>query len=553
MHFIVIGMLIMQAARLACGTCTFESAFGFILNCNFKKTGLFRVRNLGGLKAHFGLGFSLGDELGFAESLGNLEGDRRRAINYKNGFIPNGVGVLPASAQQPIVQALNDNHVRSRSSLTLSPELKESLVREAKASAVNEKSAKQAKQVQLMTEARPLPLGVPAFRPIPTKPPTIQMAQRRNQIVMDAGHPKLRVNNKIVEQYQYNTNPNHTFHVRNPVISQPVAVPPFQAMPNSVNKITTVLQTAEPVPAPETSHNISPNYMQFEEPKFDLRDITVEELASAANVSVDTIKRAIYVREQEMRAEYRAMLAAKLRQEFMRTSASTTTTTTTSTTTTTARPKVNIYNAASIKKSGEIPTPKVMNAPKEYYPVSYEKNFDDNFKSKVDLPPTSFSCTTQKHFPGLYADTDLGCMVFHVCALTDDGMVRKSFLCPEDTLFDQTILKCNWWFYVDCMASPSVYDSNIPISKSYQLMKSLSYFSKYAQNIKDKEMTNNEREESSRYDTEADIQMLKDVVFNKDFDDTIPVSEESQNDEAQDESRKTSTTIQDEHQHLNES
>lgn len=54
---------------------------------------------------------------------------------------------------------------------------------------------------------------------------------------------------------------------------------------------------------------------------------------------------------------------------------------------------------------------KVMNAPKEYYPVGYEKDFDDNFKSKVDLPPTSFSCVKQKHFPGLYADTDLGCMV----------------------------------------------------------------------------------------------------------------------------------------------
>lgn len=40
-----------------------------------------------------------------------------------------------------------------------------------------------------------------------------------------------------------------------------------------------------------------------------------------------------------------------------------------------------------------------MNAPKEYYPVGYDKNFDDNFKSKVDLPPTSFSCAKQKHFP----------------------------------------------------------------------------------------------------------------------------------------------------------
>jgi hypothetical protein len=52
-----------------------------------------------------------------------------------------------------------------------------------------------------------------------------------------------------------------------------------------------------------------------------------------------------------------------------------------------------------------------MNAPKEYYPVGYDKNFDDGFKTRVDLPPTSFACGDQKHFPGLYADEDLGCMV----------------------------------------------------------------------------------------------------------------------------------------------
>jgi len=68
--------------------------------------------------------------------------------------------------------------------------------------------------------------------------------------------------------------------------------------------------------------------------------------------------------------------------------------------------------------------------------------------------------------------------VFHICALTDDGLIMKSFLCPESTLFDQTILKCNWWFYTDCKSSKTLYDSNLPVSKSYQLMKSLSFFSK---------------------------------------------------------------------------
>lgn len=67
-----------------------------------------------------------------------------------------------------------------------------------------------------------------------------------------------------------------------------------------------------------------------------------------------------------------------------------------------------------------------------------------------------------------------------MCAFTDDGLTQKSFLCPESTLFDQTILKCNWWFYVDCKSSRKLYDSNIPITKSYQLMKALTFFSSYS-------------------------------------------------------------------------
>lgn len=75
--------------------------------------------------------------------------------------------------------------------------------------------------------------------------------------------------------------------------------------------------------------------------------------------------------------------------------------------------------------------------------------------------------------------------VFHVCALTDDGLIMKSFLCPESTLFDQTILKCNWWFYVDCKTSKGLYDSNLPVSKSYQLMKALTFFQNFKKGAKD--------------------------------------------------------------------
>lgn len=45
------------------------------------------------------IGFSLGDELGFPESLGNVEGSKRRALNLRTGA--NSLGVLPG-AKMPV-------------------------------------------------------------------------------------------------------------------------------------------------------------------------------------------------------------------------------------------------------------------------------------------------------------------------------------------------------------------------------------------------------------------------------------------------------------------
>lgn len=76
-----------------------------------------------------------------------------------------------------------------------------------------------------------------------------------------------------------------------------------------------------------------------------------------------------------------------------------------------------------------------MNAPKEYYPIGYDKNFDDNFKSKVELPDTTFHCGDQKHFPGLYADEDLGCMVSIVKPPGDSLIKTFLFAIITDLLF----------------------------------------------------------------------------------------------------------------------
>lgn len=43
------------------------------------------------------VGFSLGDELGLAESLGNLEGNKRRSLSQRDSLAINNIGVFPAA------------------------------------------------------------------------------------------------------------------------------------------------------------------------------------------------------------------------------------------------------------------------------------------------------------------------------------------------------------------------------------------------------------------------------------------------------------------------
>jgi len=326
----------------------------------------------------FILGFSLGDELGFKESISSQELNRRRSAQASN-FIAQTV-----NAQQQQQQQKQQNNAN-----------------------ISVRSANIASQY----DAKPKASTVPPFKPIPPAPEHAAIIKPN------------------VTRYTKKTQ-----RIPEPAIVGMV-VPEFNAIPASINtvpimkKSSHVIRNPGPLP-PATINEIN-----------SLPSAVVQQYLLNNNISENAIE--------------------ALKQKI-----------TTTTTTTTPRPtkRSNIANMG-----------KVMNAPREYYPVGYDKNFDDNFASRVELPETSFYCGDQKHFPGLYADEDLGCMVFHVCALTDEGLIMKSFLCPESTLFDQTILKCNWWFYVDCKNSKKLYDSNIPISKSYQLMKALTFFSQYKQ------------------------------------------------------------------------
>ncbi|GLV43181.1 mind the gap [Carabus blaptoides fortunei] len=394
-------------------TCVLDSEFGFTLNCAFKKSGLFRVRNLGGIKAHVGVGFTVGDELGFKESLSNVEGNRRRSTQT-NGLQN---ALLAAAAQKNANNRKLDqqpSHMLSIQTpkLNMNKTIQPSITAHAKSYNI-------------------LSATLPPFKPIPPaqeRPVTsFNAAMNKTNFAL----PKPTIVGVAV--------PVNSFSKTPVSISRIATV--NGGLPESVKKepaMTVVMNPAQTLPEEEHKSSVlqtSPN--------------SLKALAAISNISVEAIENAILQRQQQLMKQKRPS------------------------TTTTQKPYVVVpkqqLNIAS----------KVMNAPREYYPVGYNKNFDDNFASKVELPETSFYCGDQKHFPGLYADEDLGCMVFHVCALTDDGLIMKSFLCPESTLFDQVILKCNWWFYVDCKNSKKMYDSNIPISTSYQLMKALTFFSSY--------------------------------------------------------------------------
>ncbi|CAL4135564.1 unnamed protein product [Meganyctiphanes norvegica] len=67
----------------------------------------------------------------------------------------------------------------------------------------------------------------------------------------------------------------------------------------------------------------------------------------------------------------------------------------------------------------------------------------------------SFSCNDR--IPGYYADIEAQCQVWHWCH--PDGPMY-SFLCPNQTMFNQKYRLCDWYYNVDCPGSPDYYNIN---------------------------------------------------------------------------------------------
>ncbi|XP_041983012.1 uncharacterized protein LOC121736037 isoform X1 [Aricia agestis] len=525
--------------------CVLESDFGFKINCAFKKSGLFRVRNLGGVKAHASIGFSLGDELGFEQSLTNLDPSRRRSVSLKAGE-PNLVDTTKPTVKQekrgkqnrimmrPMVQQSRPNQAAMDKLSTLHRRVASTMQPIVVAGPTVDMPV-YARQQPGITIAKPMKMGVPAFKPLPPKDETLKVLPLATtkktytplQLPQGPGivYPSENtyVSNGVVQFKPMRISPMSSSHdssrlTVNPflplppntisLIQSPAFAPNPHSSPADLSFVDTVPHRvhdlANTYPAYNTKkvddYNTISGYSDDTTLKLDKDDINakIAEIAKAGNISMEAVEAAIVLRQQQLLNKYANI-------------ATPTTTTTTEAPVFQLEPEPEIVVAPvpqKPKRNNNLTGAKVMNAPKEYYPVGYEKNFDDHFQSKVDLPETSFHCGDQKYFPGLYGDESLGCMVFHVCALTDDGLVMKSFLCPESTLFDQTILKCNWWFYVDCKNTVKLYDTNIPVSKSYQLMKALTFFSSYK-----KEM---EEDKSQNGDVEQGVKEAITILENQD-------------------------------------
>jgi hypothetical protein len=88
----------------------------------------------------------------------------------------------------------------------------------------------------------------------------------------------------------------------------------------------------------------------------------------------------------------------------------------------------------------------------------------DDYPIFAEVPETSFLCDGQVD-GGYYADPEVECQAFHICAGDGaGGLTKYSFLCPNGTLFQQQYFVCDWWFNVDCSTAQDLYSLNQEIA-----------------------------------------------------------------------------------------
>ncbi|CAH1107999.1 unnamed protein product [Psylliodes chrysocephalus] len=94
--------------------------------------------------------------------------------------------------------------------------------------------------------------------------------------------------------------------------------------------------------------------------------------------------------------------------------------------------------------------------------VQYVLSQIDGYIPGEDYPiyheiPQGLSFRCDQRLPGYYSDPEAQCQVWHWCL--PNGQ-KFSFLCPNGTVFNQYARVCDWWFNVDCAATPNLYSIN---------------------------------------------------------------------------------------------
>jgi len=88
--------------------------------------------------------------------------------------------------------------------------------------------------------------------------------------------------------------------------------------------------------------------------------------------------------------------------------------------------------------------------------LMYEVKPGEDFPLLHEIPKDLHVDCGSFHQAGFYADVDTGrCQLFHRCDINGN---LTSFLCPNQTLFNQITLVCDWWFNIDCSQSKQFYD-----------------------------------------------------------------------------------------------
>merc|ERR1712226_268284 len=108
--------------------------------------------------------------------------------------------------------------------------------------------------------------------------------------------------------------------------------------------------------------------------------------------------------------------------------------------------------------------------PEPYHPEPYHEPHHNehgvpgyackDYPCLAEAPYTKFTCASAPFAPGMYADPESGCQAYRVCEDGRHGPHGAGFICPNGTLFDQHLFRCETWNTVNCAEAPSLYALN---------------------------------------------------------------------------------------------